>query len=446
MTFKQKVVWSEGMFLRPQHFQQQERYYDFILQHRMRMLCAHYWGFWSLEIDEDALGLGVIAIRRAEGVFPDGTLFSIPEHTQGAIQLDVPVAVRSSTICLVVAPLMSGIPAMAFDDSADGAARHVALTTAVEDCNSLGGQAAEIQVGSLKLRLIPEGQVPSGWPKLGVIRVVERQPNNVVVVDRDYVPPCLCVKRQEMLSSMTREISGLLNQRVDLLSKRLSNPNRGGVTEISDFLLLNLANRWKSVVEHYVTLDGLHPERLYSELLSLGGELSSFSSKERRAPAYPTYDHDDLVGTFRAIFSDLRQSLGMVLEQSALRIELLERGYGVHMAQVNDRNLYTNASFVIAATANMALEQVRELLPAQVKIGPAEKIRDLVNLHLPGVGMRPLPVAPRELPYNDGYNYFEIDTGHELWRELARNGSLALHISGTMPGLKLECWVIKRAR
>ena len=87
---------------------------------------------------------------------------------------------------------------------------------------------------------------------------------------------------------------------------------------------------------------------------------------------------------------------------------------------------------------------MRSQLPGRLKIGPVEKIRDLVNLHLPGIGVRPLPVAPRELPYNAGYNYFEIDTGHELWRELAQSGGLALHISGTMPGLQLECWAIKK--
>jgi type VI secretion system protein ImpJ len=55
-----------------------------------------------------------------------------------------------------------------------------------------------------------------------------------------------------------------------------------------------------------------------------------------------------------------------------------------------------------------------------------------------------LPVAPRELPYNAGFNYFEMDTSHELWRELAQSGSLALHISGSLPGLQIECWAIKK--
>jgi type VI secretion system protein ImpJ len=79
-----------------------------------------------------------------------------------------------------------------------------------------------------------------------------------------------------------------------------------------------------------------------------------------------------------------------------------------------------------------------------VKIGPVEKLRDLVNLHLPGVGLRPLPVAPRQLPYNAGYNYFELDTTHDLWKQLDRSGGMGMHIAGEFPDLKLEFWAIRR--
>lgn len=445
MSYKQKVVWSEGMFLRPQHFQQEERYLEFLVQHRARMICAHYWGFRSLELDQDALAQGIIAIQRAEGVFPDGTVFSIPDHCSSPIELDVPTDIRSSKVCLVVAPLREGMLSTVFEQNEDLAARNLARTLEVADCNSVGGGPAEIQVGDLLMRLVVENQVPAGWAKLGLLHIVERQPNNVLVIDRDYIPPTLCVKRQIGLASMVREVAGLLHQRIDALARRMTDPGSGGITEISDFLLLGLANRWRPVVDHFGALEGLHPERLYADFLALAGELSTYSTKTRCPPIFQNYDHDDLSGTFRGVFASIRQSLSIVLEQSAIRIDLAERSYGVRLAQVHDRNLFDGASFVLAASADVSPEQVRAQFPGRVKIGPPEKIRDLVNLHLPGIGLRPLPVAPRELPYSAGFNYFEIDTGSDLWRESAKSGGLALHISGTLPGLQLECWAIKKA-
>ena len=78
-----------------------------------------------------------------------------------------------------------------------------------------------------------------------------------------------------------------------------------------------------------------------------------------------------------------------------------------------------------------------------MKIGPVERIRDLVNLQLPGVTLRALPVAPRQIPYHAGFNYFELDTRHELWQQLNQSGGLAMHISGEFPGLELEFWAVR---
>ena len=62
-----------------------------------------------------------------------------------------------------------------------------------------------------------------------------------------------------------------------------------------------------------------------------------------------------------------------------------------------------------------AAEQLRQRFPTQSKLGPVDRIRDLVNLQLPGIGMRALPVAPRQLPFHAGHFYFELERGTELW-------------------------------
>ena len=76
--YSRKVVWSEGMFLRPQHFQQQERYLEFFSHARALSAEPYFWGFRELLLDLEALALGKIALIKAVGVFPDGTPFSFP--------------------------------------------------------------------------------------------------------------------------------------------------------------------------------------------------------------------------------------------------------------------------------------------------------------------------------------------------------------------------------
>ena len=141
---------------------------------------------------------------------------------------------------------------------------------------------------------------------------------------------------------------------------------------------------------------------------------------------------------------ELRQSLSMVLEQTAIPIELQERKYGVRVALIPDVQLQRTAVFVLAVSAQLPGDALRARFPTQDKIGPVEKIRDLVNLQLPGVTLRPLPVAPRQIPYHAGHHYFELETtGNELWKQVETSGGLALHVAGDFPGLVLEFWAIR---
>lgn len=97
--------------------------------------------------------------------------------------------------------------------------------------------------------------------------------------------------------------------------------------------------------------------------------------------------------------SAIRQMLSMVLEQQAQELELQPRQYGVLVSPRVDRELLGDASFIIAARADCDAEELRLRLPSHLKVGSVERIRELVSLHLPGLRMRPLPVAPRQIPF-----------------------------------------------
>lgn len=51
MSQNNKVIWSEGLFLRPQHFQQQDRHVDALVRHSLGALVPYGHGFLALRID-----------------------------------------------------------------------------------------------------------------------------------------------------------------------------------------------------------------------------------------------------------------------------------------------------------------------------------------------------------------------------------------------------------
>jgi type VI secretion system protein ImpJ len=208
--------------------------------------------------------------------------------------------------------------------------------------------------------------------------------------------------------------------------------------------MLQTLNRNEPVFAQHTATPNAHPRELHRDALRLAGDLATLASNARRPPDFAPYRHDDLQGCMTPVFEALRGMLSAVLEQNALQIELVDRKHGVRTAVVSDLELLRSASFVLAINAQMPGEQLRQRFPAQVKIGPAEKIRDLVNLQLPGIALQPLPVAPRQLPFHAGYFYFELDRGGDLWRLLERSGNFAMHIPGDFPGLELELWAIRK--
>jgi len=444
MSWDNRVLWSEGTFLQPQHLQQHDRFLETYVELRTRGLRPHSWGFVELTLDESLLELGKVAIQSARGAMPDGTPFDCPGRDPLPPPLDITPALRDSLVTLVLPIRRPGVDeADLGSGTADGLARYSAGELEVADSNASFDRTALIQVGRLRLQLLKEADVSAAYSGLGIARVVERQADNRIALDRRYVPPMLDVGGDTTLASYLRDIHGLLHQRGDALAERLSQPGPGGVAEIADFLWIKTMNRYEPLFAHLAATAPLHPERLYAVCLELAGELSTYTRDTRRPIAYPVYRHDDLAGSFAPVVADIRRSLSMVLERSAILIELQERAYGLRLALIPDPELRRTARFVLAAKAQMPPERLQASLPTLLKIGPGERIRDLVNLNLPGVALRSLPVAPRQVPYHAGFLYFELERGTELWSQTEQSGTLAMFLSGEVPGLELEFWAVR---
>ena len=70
-TTRNKVMWQEGMLMRPHHFQQQQRYNDYLDNQRFRAMNDLSWGFTELTLNNELLAQGKIMIDSASGTLPD---------------------------------------------------------------------------------------------------------------------------------------------------------------------------------------------------------------------------------------------------------------------------------------------------------------------------------------------------------------------------------------
>ncbi len=445
MVWHDKVVWQEGMFLRAQHFQQQDRHVEHLLQARAAPLRAHPWGLTELSIDRDLLAAGRFALSGAAGVMEDGTPFAIPATADAPVPLDLPEGTRNCVVYLVLPLRQAGSPEVALSETGPDAvrARHALRTFEAFDTHSDSTVPAEIAIGRPRLRFMLETEDRAGYACMGLARVVEVQADKRVLLDERFIPPCLRVSAATVLNNLCAELVGMLGQRGEALAARLGQPGARGVADVADFLLLQTVNRWQPLIAHWADAGHVHPESLFAALVQLAGELATFTAPDKRATAYPAYRHDDLQRSFAPVIADLRRALSAVLETNAVSIPLQDRKFGVRVGPIVDRNLLRASQFVLTVAADIPGEQLRRLFPNQVKIGAVEHIRELVNVALPGIAVRPLPVAPRQIPFHASSVYFELDRGSPHWQQMQTSGGFAIHVSGEFPNLRMELWAIR---
>ncbi len=173
MSWKNKVVWSEGLFLKPQHFQQQVRYFEAYVEGRNGSLRPYTWGFSELKLDTDLLAVGKLAISSARGVFPDGTPFNIPDDDQPPASMDVPDDARDMAVHLALPTRQPGSQSIHFGDTDEGLARYLPREIEARDETAATEGAAAMQVGTLRMRLLLERDTRDDYACLGITEIIE---------------------------------------------------------------------------------------------------------------------------------------------------------------------------------------------------------------------------------------------------------------------------------
>lgn len=444
MSWSNKVVWSEGMFLKPQHFQQQDRYFERLVRQRIEGIRSYPWGLRKITINHELLQTGKFAVIDCSGVFPDGTPFVVGEDLPPPPPLDLPVGLNSSIVYLCIPVQQPMAPEVEINTGAFRAAtRYTAQSYDISDSISGSNLIANLKLSTLQLRFMTETEDRSAYHCLGIAKVREVTSDKRVILEPSFIPPLLSSNESTVLKGYISEVLSMLKHRGDALAQRVSGAGQG-VAEIADFLLLQIVNKSEPLFLHMNGLPFLHPESLYAAMLELAGELATFTSTNKRAEEYPTYLHDDLQTVFAAVMLSIRRSLSAVIEQSAIEIPLQKRKYGVFVGEIIDKTLLKNSAFILIVKAATPEENIRRSIPPLIKIGSVEQIRALVNVQLPGVTVRPLPTAPRQLPFYSGGVYFELDTTGAAWKALQDTGALAVHLSGEFPELSMDLWAIRQ--
>jgi type VI secretion system protein ImpJ len=446
MTSASRVVWSEGMFLRTQHLQQQDRWVEALMHTSTQWARHHAWGFQAIELDQGLLAQSKIAIRRASGIMPDGSAFTFPDDCPNPEPVEIAAATGQTIIYLALPLRVEGSAEIDVLEKEPTGARYMTHEVDIRDSLAHADGVAPIHVAKMRFQLLSGPAPRDAYAYLPVARVSAVMTDGTLLLDNEFPVPCLTFGVSPFLTGIIDELVGKLESIARERAAFVAGRRPQGAGDLADFMALQLCNRYLAGARHLAAQRAGHPEDLYRWLLEFLGEASSFLTDDPVAPEIEPYRHAEPWLGFRPLITEVRRVLLELArpDRKAIPIPLRLFPSGARAADVQDRSLFTDAIFFLAVQGLATPEAIRQRLPGQITIGPAENLETLVRAAVPGIPLRHVPTVPREIPARRQMIYFELDRNNEFWLRLPQSGGLAINVNGDLrEGMEMECWAVR---
>ncbi len=442
-----KVIWKDGLFVLPQHFQQFERYLLNLIQQTNAITAPYIYGLASCTIDANLLNKGKFAITEAMGVMPDGTPFSMPsnnavppirsieEHfghqrTSLDVYLSLPLAQAGRPIC--------SSNAASFDT------RYITEVEMVVDEVS-GSTSEEIEVGKCNFSIRFEGESFDAVSSLRIARL-KRSINEGIIVDEAVSPAIICIKGSAIyMKKFGALLSELHAKGEELLRARKQLSNRFSIStpeEIANHLLLTIITTHTPLLDQlYQRASQVHPYTVYSHVGQLAGALQAFGS-ENEISSLPAYNHMDPCCSFDIMRSSIHAVLKADYSSRSVRIPIEKTADSTYLSEVKDPALLLQGEFYFGLFADASHEVIINTVRRTVKMTSPDELQRLTIGALPGLRLDPVN-PPAELATKKDFLYFSLSRDGIHWHKIQETGKIAFYFPNTLSNLSMELLAIK---
>lgn len=448
MKLLSRVVWSEGMYLGPHHFQVQSRYFEDSIQFATSSLWFSAFGLAGVDLDANALENGTVSLIHARGVFPDGLPFNMPESDglpppRAVADLFPPT--RDGVVVMLAIPqrkpngfncaLEPG--AANAPDGARGSdgARYLAESRVLHDENT-GADERPVRLGRKNLRLLIDTEPVGDLIALPIARVV-RDGSGHYAYDSNFVPPVLLVSASARLLSMVRRLIDILDEKSVNISRGAGNRGEFSTREIANFWLLHAVNSALAPLRHLLIAKRGHPEELFTELSRLAGALCTFAL-DSHPRELPLYDHGNLSESFEKLDRHIREHLETIVPTNCISIPLKQTEPYYYEGEIGDARALGRSRWVFAIHAAMGEAELMARTPQLIKVCTPPFVRELVKRALPGLGLTHLAVPPPAISARGETQYFGISRNGPCWDHMAKTRQVGVYVPGEFPDPEIE--------
>lgn len=443
MIHSPKVLWGEGLFLRPQHFQRQDAYHEWRLNQARQALHPYAWGLMHLRIDQDALQSGVLRVLEIRAILPDGEIVNAPgnDPLPAAVSLaDKSLEGTEIVFHLALAGFRAGGGNTADATTArESGARYLMHSEPAADWYTRSAEA-DVVVLHPSACLVADHEPREHLVSLPVLKL-RRSSTGRFELDARFMPPCISIESSAHLTLRLRRLLDALQAKCDALYGFHREPSKHIIEfrsgDVASFWLLHTAGSAYAELAHFLHQPGLHPERLFQALLGLAGALLTFS-KIYRLSDLPTYDHHAPGTSFDRIDHLLRELLETVISTRYVMLVLQEVRPSFHQARLDAEQIKSQSQLILGVSAALPPTELVETVPVRFKVGAPDDVEKLVLSAMPGVPLVHLPQVPAAVPVKPNTYYFSLDARGSLYERMLQAQSLSLYVPSGLPDLQIE--------
>ncbi|MEW5766498.1 MAG: type VI secretion system baseplate subunit TssK [bacterium] len=447
-----KIVWNEGMFLTPQHFQRWDHYHENLLDFRMRSIMPLGWGLRDLKINQEALENGNFILVSCQGILPGGTSVDIPNTDESPVSRPIEKHFGPSLSALDVylaIPVERPGKASCSLESRKGPLEtryYREFVRVVDENTGEAGNEQEIPVAKKNLKILFGGESLDDHDCLKIAEL-GRSPSGVIVLRDDYIPPCIAISASPPLMKMLGRLMEVLTTKSNELSEQFRQRESGlyefGAADISNLWFLHTINSFIPEVYHFYRMSGVHPEKLFRLLLRFAGTITAFNAHIRPMDL-PGYDHKNPASCFGYLDKVIREFLQMLAPVTMYKlIPLRKVSESVYEAGIDDYLFTPSYRFYLAVKGEGSQRDLIEGILQRAKIASAGEINLLIGKALRGINLIHLPSPPAAIPKRSGYSYFSLDLRGDYWANIQQSKSLAIYIPPGFTKVELELMAVE---
>lgn len=442
MNFLSKVVWSEGMYLGPHHFQMQGRYFEDSISFASSALWFRNFGLTGCSLDAEALRNGTVSVVHARGILADGLPFHMPQSDAVPPPRSVadvfPPTADGVDVFLGIPARRPGGPNCALDPE-QNSARFIAEARTFRDENT-GTDERPVRVGRKNFKLLFDTEEAEGYSLLPLARV-RRDGSGHFIYDPRFVPPCLQISAAEHLMLLLKRLVEILETKSATLSRSQGSLRDFSPRDIANFWLLHAVNSALAPLRHlWITKRG-HPEELYMEMARLGGALCTFAL-ESHPTMIPAYDHMRLGECFEALDLHIRKHLEIVVPTNCVSIPLTRVADYFYNGEVADTRCFGRSRWVFGIRSPLGEVELIARTPQLVKICSSKFVGELVRRAMAGLTLTHLPMPPTAIQAKIEAQYFGISKEGPFWDHIVQTKQVGIYVPGDIPDAELELLVV----